>query len=48
MKYPKGSSIAVGVAVGLAIGLATDNVISMIALGLTFGIIGEMANDKKE
>lgn len=48
MKYPKGSSIAVGVAVGLAIGLATDNIISMIALGLTFGIIGEMANDKKE
>lgn len=48
MKYPKGSSIAVGVAVGLAIGIATDNIISMIALGLTFGIIGEMANDKKE
>lgn len=48
MKYPKGSSIAVGAAAGLAIGLATDNVISMIALGLTFGIIGEMANDKKE
>ncbi len=48
MKYPKGTSLAIGVAVGAAVGVATDNVISMIALGLTFGLIGEMANDKKE
>ncbi|HEX2792276.1 MAG TPA: hypothetical protein VHO23_00975 [Candidatus Paceibacterota bacterium] len=44
MKYPRGSSIALGIIVGTVIGVLMDNVASFIALGLMFGIIGEGMN----
>lgn len=48
MKSPKGMSIGVGLAIGVAIGVATDNLITMMLLGLMFGIIGESANKQKK
>jgi len=47
MKYPRGSSIALGVILGTVIGVLMDNVITFIALGLMFGLIGESANKSK-
>lgn len=48
MNYPRGSAIALGVILGTVIGVLMDNVISFIALGLMFGIIGESANKKDD
>jgi len=48
MKYPRGSSIALGIVLGTVIGILMDNVATFIALGLMFGIIGESANKKKD
>jgi len=48
MKYPRGSSIAVGLVVGLVIGILTDNIVSMLFLGLMFGGIGEGLNKPKK
>lgn len=47
MKYPRGSSIAVGLMVGLVIGILTDNLVTFLFLGLMFGGIGEYVNKKK-
>jgi len=44
MNYPRGSSIVLGIVLGTVIGVLMDNVITFIALGLMFGIIGEGAN----
>lgn len=41
MKYKKGTSLIIGIILGTVIGVIMDNVISMIALGIMFGLIGE-------
>lgn len=46
-KYPKGSSLALGIVVGGALGLLMDDFILYTVLGIMFGLIGEEGNNKK-
>jgi hypothetical protein len=47
-KYPKGSSVAVGLMMGVVLGVLMEDIARFVFLGLMFGLIGEYANKEKK